>query len=174
MAIWVTVYCRKDLPPFQDDQLRRILELADLHTLGEIFDLDEEEIDSAVDCLMFQPSTTSRDAVVLDVHFGSERPLSVWSYESGSASEQVEEALEEIPEALRTPGAERVRAHLAQTRSVVAVELNSDQLDSVAEVLAMVIAYAAAERGDGLVDFYGNEWYAPEDRATPVLVAGGK
>jgi hypothetical protein len=164
--------------PLTADQVRRALDDSDLYTLGEVFDFEEEAIDAALSELEVKPGRNSGNASVLELHCNAGgRPVCVWAYEPEKVQEQVREALEGIPSKSKDPGAERVRQHLSQTRSVIAVELGLAQIDTVAEVLATALGYWFAEQGDGLIDFYGNEWQTPDDRTTvwaPVDGASGE
>jgi hypothetical protein len=167
MPARVLVYCKTSVAEVTADMLVNELRDADLITLAESLDLPEGE-DAAVqkmrDQLRFEPAGGTIHG--LEIHWHEhQRPIQV---ECGPPLPgEIEEMLEGLPDS-DLPNAMGVRAHLATTTEVVALEMGIDGSNHLAATISEVVAFYLAERGDGIVWFYHREFASPQDRGATL------
>jgi hypothetical protein len=141
---------------------------ADLMTLAESLDLPGGEEAAVRAAEPYLGAEWAGDAV--NFYWRAGRPLRLEVLHGADAEEDVDELLDDLP-AADSPGLTRVRAHLAETRSVVYIQLGTADLNQLATTIGEVLAFHLAERGDGIVRFHDREWAAPADRGVAIWVA---
>jgi hypothetical protein len=163
MPARVNVYCKTSVASVRAVDLRRELETADLMILAEVLELPEGE-EAAVAKLRAHLRVVAGDGTFerADVHWSpGRRSIQITREEDPEA--ELATLLDDLPDD-HSPGAERVRAHIADTVEVVHIELGFDAAEGLGGIVTEVLAYYLAERGDGLVCFYHSDWAAPTDR----------
>ena len=167
MSARVLVFCKKSVADVSADMLVYELRDADLMTLAESLDIPEGEeaaVEEMWNHLRFEPAGGTIDG--LEIHWHAhQRPIQV---ECGPPLPgEIQETLEGLPDS-DLPGAARVRAHLAGTRQIVAMEMGIDGSHHLAATISEVLGFYLAERGDGIVWFYHREFASPEDRGATL------
>jgi hypothetical protein len=164
MPARINVYCRRPTARLTADALRRELDDADLMTLAEHLELPEGE-EAAVRAI--RPHLRVEAAPGPELRYAeirwkpAGRPIQI--SRATEVAAELAETLENLP-AGDTPGARRVRAHLANCQEIIHFEMGIDDSLHLGSVLGEVLAFRFAEEGDGLIWFYYRDWASPEDR----------
>ncbi len=168
MAERVLVFCREPVMVTPRELVEELRD-ADLETLAEVLELEEGEA-AAVEEMWkcFRADGDALDGLELFWH-REQRPIQL------RAAPPMEEEREELLGGLKpeTPGLERVRTHLENTKTVVELEMGVHGARHLAATIAETLAFFIAEKSDGLVLFYGREFAAPDDRGRPLLMLRG-
>lgn len=167
MAWWLTVYCRESVAGLADEQLAAGLRGGDPDapagvdylTLAEDYDLDEHEVEAALEQLAIV--RVGDGPLDVELRYRPEadaRPIVVhrW-HEPARVAEEIEEAFDN-----REPPDE-AHAWLRACREVVGIELGFSQLDDMGLVIACELARYLAQKGDGVIVDDEGEWFAVED-----------
>jgi hypothetical protein len=167
MSARVLVYCKKSVASVTAQMLAAELGDADLMTLAEALALPEGEeaaVEELEKHLRFEPADGSLDGLTIRWH-EQQRPIQIEC--EPPLPDELEEALDELPDD-QSAVAARVRAHLAATTEVVAIEMGIDGSQHLAATIAEVLAFYLAERGDGIIRFYDREFASPQDRGATL------
>jgi hypothetical protein len=167
VAAWLTVYCAKPIRQLAGAELRKGIDPADWYTLAEGQGIDDDAVVKAAVSQLRIADDGSELRCRPDPKL---RPVQIhlWSAQERLAEERRE--VEERLVNLRSEGAERVRAHLERTISIVALELGFPMLERMEIVFAWEVAMYLAETYDGLVSGLDNDWYdADRHRFQPFL-----
>lgn len=171
MPARVLVFCKRSVADVTAEMLVNELRGADLMTLAEDLNLPEGE-EAAVDEMWTHLRIEPAGGTVkgLEIHWHErQRPIQI---ECGPPLPgEIDETLENLPDS-DSPGAARVRAHLAATCEIVAMEMGLDGSNHLAATISEVLAFKLAEQGDGIVWFYYRDFASPEDWATTLWQTG--
>jgi hypothetical protein len=170
MAEWISVYCRRQVR-LDAEAMRRELDVADLWTLAEALDLDDDELDTAIESMIGNLRVESADdgGAQIQVHWKPEgRPIQISTVTGGQALEQIAETLEEFLPPGTDPDLVRIRWHLNQCQQVVNFEMGIDDAQHLGATIGEVLAFFVAETGDGMVWFFDRDWVSPDDRAATI------
>jgi hypothetical protein len=155
MAYWITIYCADSVPAINLEEMRKGISSADWWTLGEDFDLEEDEVDAFMDHLIW---TTDPLAFGLK----DERPvrIHVWN-DPARIKEEIEELEDRMPPS--------VAGRIGKTKSIVALELGISQVRTMNEVVGFEIAYWFSETKNGLIMGPYDSWFDhAEHRWDPI------
>jgi hypothetical protein len=170
MAEWVVAYCKKSVAAVTAREMLEELRRADLVTLAEGLGIDEDDVEEAEKHLRFEKEKRDPGFVSASLCWKPEgRPIQI--RREIDPREAIDETLENLP-AGGGAGLARVRAHLAASVEAVSFELGGRDSNGVGAVLAEVIAFLVAKRGEGIVEFYGREWASPDDRGGCIWKKG--
>ncbi len=165
MAASLTVYCVLPVDSVTASDLTAPLGEADLYTVAEGFDIDDEAVvDEALARLKVEPFAGSDDARFRLSYAGDDkRPVftHIWDETSRVQTER-DEALEDVDDATVTKAVQRAVA-------VVGIELGWTQLEDIGVVLAGQIAEAFASAGSGVIRDQNDDWWAVQD-GVPTLI----
>lgn len=143
MASWVTIYLKESLTTLDIKDIQQGIAPADWLSLGEDFDLEEEEVNSFMEHLQWKQNP-------LEIVSEDERPIQIHIWNN---SKRIEEEITELDAPIQ------VQKHLANIKTIVAIEFGISQLGTMAEILAFEIAYWLAETKTGLICSPSNRWY---------------
>lgn len=164
MPARVLVYCKSSVLHVTREMLDRELRDADLTTLVETLELpegEEEAVEEMWKHYELEASSTAEGGGAEIRWHARQRPIQIsWR---APLDGEIEETLEDLPDS-DSPGAERVRRHLAATREVVSFEMGIDGSNHLAATISEVLSFFFAEQGDGLVWFYHRDFASPDDR----------
>lgn len=144
MSVWITIYLQRDPSPVAVERLRKGISQADWWTLGEDFDVEEDEVSEFMKALRWSESP-------LSFFLEGQRPvrIHVWT-----EPERIQEELDELQS---TPAA--VKQFLSRTTAIVALELGGAQLRTMHEVVGFEIAYWLSEEFNGIICDPSDNWY---------------
>ncbi len=171
MAARVLVFAKKSVAGLASAQLVAELRDADLMTLAEVLKLPEGET-AAVRAMwkIFRIEEDRQDDLDgVELHWHPEhRPIQI------RRGPPLEGELDEVREQIgKKRGARRVFDALDATTEVIEFEMGIPGSMHLAATIAEVLAFFVAERGDGVVLFYGREFAAPDDRGKTLLTLRG-
>lgn len=165
----VLVFCKKSVAGVTPAELVDELRAADLMTLAEVLDLpggEEAAVRAMWACFRLEHADPRElDGVELHWH-PQQRPIQV--RRGPPLHDELAELLDGMTERA-AQGSERVRAHLEQVTEIVEFELGIPGAHHLAATITEVLAFFVAERGAGIVLFYGREFAAPDDRGATLL-----
>jgi AcrR family transcriptional regulator len=162
MPARVIVYCKHPVGAVTEAMLKGVLESADLMTLAEALDLPEGE-EAAVEEMWKHLAIVGSESEFEITWHARQRPIQITI--EPPDREEMRELLEELLPKKGGPGLRRVRAHLPETREVVAFELGIDGSHHLAATITEELAFFFSARTDGVVWFYGDEFAAHTDRS---------
>lgn len=154
MAARATIWCKKPVT-IGLAELYRELASIDWYTLGEGWGLDEDAVEEALGGLAIAGEGLD-DA---EVRWGPGRPLQIRSI-TGADLEEMRAEQDKVPASATEAVSSAVQGW--------DLELGWSQIEGFGGALAFVVAFALAESGDGVIDFYGEQWFAAADRSTPL------
>ena len=159
MPAWVSVYSRRRLNGITPDQVLGALNQADLWTLAEDYDVDDDLVDAALPHLRVERVGPDH----LRVHYRepSQRQVEVRRW---TASDRVAEEIEELQLPSGNRG-ERIRGALAATVEVVGIEFGWSQTTDMGVVLAYEVARLLAAEGEGLIKGDDEAWSVIDEGA---------
>lgn len=149
MAAWITVYLQQPAPELNPTSIQEGIAVADWWTLGERFDLEEDEVDEFLDGLQWQ-------AEPLELGVEGQRPL---QFHVKTEAEEIREAIDELDELDEVEIPAVVREHLRSTRTIVAIEFGIGQLATMFEAVAFEVAYWLAAASCGVILGPDDQWY---------------
>ena len=165
MPARVNVFCKRAVE-INAEWLRQVLAGADLMTMAEFLDPPPEDEEALVD-EMWELFRIDRAAPPLELYWSKEhRPIQLSIYDDELRSGVISETIDEVDD--DSPGAERVRQHVAETKQIVGFELGFAGADGLGGILVEELAYAIAEKGDGLIWFWHRAFASPEDRCATI------
>lgn len=166
MAEWVVVYCNKSVADLRDADLLRELRSADLLMLAEAAGLEDEVAERAAEQLRFERTVTNSGFLSTELHYGAQlRPIQI--RRDSAPLEATQEVIDTLPDIIH-PGLASIRRHLHSTVECVSFELSAEAAQGMADILVEVLAFFVAQRGAGIVNFYGNAWFSPENRRRSI------
>jgi hypothetical protein len=165
MPAHVIVYCKHPVGAVTEEMLRDVLEVADLEILAEALDLPEGE-EAAVEEMWKHLAIAGSESEFEITWHARQRPIQITI--EPPDPEEIRELLEELLPKEGGLGLRRVRAHLAETREVVAFELGIDGSHHLAATITEELAFFFCARADGVVWFYGDEFAAHTDRGVSL------
>lgn len=158
MSHWITVYLKDSPQNLTAKDLQAAIADSDWWTLGEQFDLEDEEVDAFMDAITWKD-------IPISVGLAKERPLVVHQW---LEAERVSEEVKEVTEREGLPS--KVLENLAGVRAVVAIEMGLCHFGNMHEVLAFELAYALSEQFQGLICDANDQWYDhAEHRWDPIV-----
>jgi len=163
----VQVYCRRPVT-LTVGALRQLVADTDWETLAEHDDLDDDVIAASLP-VRVAAGDDAAPCWTADLEYGQGRRSIQLSYDDEPAviAERLEE-LEELLDEHHPDMADQLLERLAPTVADFGFEMGLDQPADLGGLIAAVVAFWIAEAGDGLIDFYGDEWYAASDRNRPL------
>jgi hypothetical protein len=162
---WIDVYCREPGVELDPDELFHAVDEADLMTLAEVLELPEGEEAAVEAARPYLRAESAGEAV--NVYWKPGRPLRLEAVHGDDARDDVAELLADLPPSC----VRRVREHLAETRTIVYIQIGLADSNHLAATIGEVLAFHLAEIGDGLVRFYDREWAAPDNRGVAIWTA---
>lgn len=167
----VLVFLKKSVAGVTPMELQAELKDADLMTLAEVLELPEGE-QRAVDTFwktgfkLEADDASDIDGVALHFH-ADYGPVLI------RREPPIPEELVELRRAIEgRPGADLVRETLDATVEVVEFLMGINGSHHLGATVSEVLAFFLAERGDGLVLFYGREFASPSNRGASLLALG--
>ena len=112
MASWVTIYLKESLTTLDIKDIQQGIAPADWLSLGEDFDLEEEEVNSFMEHLQWKQNP-------LEIVSEDERPIQIHIWNN---SKRIEEEITELDAPIQ------VQKHLANIKTIVAIEFGISQL----------------------------------------------
>ena len=143
MASWVTIYLKEPLKNLDFEAVQKGIANADWLTLGEDFDIEEDEVNSFLEKLVWKQES-------LSIELEEERPIQIQVWNS---DKKILAETEELDPPFK------VQQHLANVKTIVAIEFGISQHGTMFEVLAFEIAYWLVETNDGLICSPENSWF---------------
>jgi len=163
----INIYCRHADVVLDPQAMLHEIKLADLMTLAEDLDLPEGE-EAAVEAIWPHLRVELAGGTV-EVYWKPEgRPIQIDVVGGDEVRGYIAEMVEEQLPPAEHPGALRVLAHLAETRSIVFIQMGVADSHHLGATIGEVLAFAIAEAGDGLVLFYERDWASPDDRGENI------
>jgi hypothetical protein len=163
----VLVYCRQPIVGVTANEVTAELRDADLMTLAEVHDLPGGEA-AAVRAMWkvfrIDDGEPTLDGASIFWH-PEQRPIQVAI--GPPLDGEIAETLADLDDD-EGPGPARVRAHLAATVAVMSLEMGIPGSNDLAATISEVIAFYVAERFDGIVWFFYDEFAAPDDRGATL------
>ncbi len=154
MSAWITIYMQRDPAPLSLDRIRAGISQADWWTLGEDFELDEDDVDRFMKALQWKEAP-------LSFSLEGQRPVGVHLW---TDPDRISEELEE----LRSPP-ESVQQRLLGTSAIVALDIGGAQLRTMHEVVGFEVAYWLSEDFGGLICAPDDKWYDHDEfRWSPI------
>lgn len=159
------VFCKRPVA-IDAAWLLDVLRAADLMTLAEFLEPPPDDEEALVD-EMWKILRIDRDTPPLELHWSDEhRPIQLSVYDDELREGVIGETIDEVDD--ESAGAERVRQHVAATRQIVGFELGFGGADSLGGILVEELAYAIAERGDGIIWFWHRAFASADDRSNAI------
>jgi len=146
MAAWITIYLQDYVDSLTMNEIQKGVEPADWWTLGEWLDLEEDEVDTFMDSLIW-----SNDS--LEIGHEGDRPIQIHIWN------EPERVKEELEEALDFEPPKKVCKHLKNLKTVIALEMGFPQLDTMLCSVAFEVAYWLAETKKGLIRSQDDLWF---------------
>lgn len=157
MADRFIVYCKKSVSALTPEELLAGVQLADLHTIAEDYDLSDEEITDALNQLRVANITLGAfQRFRLSYRTEGERQIEV---ERWPIREIVEGVKEEVLQDMEGEALfEKVNAHFKETVDIVWASFGSSAEEAMAPVIASEAMRWIAEKYDGIVR-HGSVWW---------------
>ncbi|QOV90499.1 hypothetical protein IPV69_03790 [Humisphaera borealis] len=165
MSIWIRTFSPRPLGPLNAEALQSGIRK---RLLAAPFNPDEEE-DPEVVLSRLRISPRSADLLELYYRADAKRFIPVERWVGDAAAEEVEEALEDLEDAL-DPGAAKVRAILNRTVETVAFELKLSDAQGMGWPLAIAAAATFAEQCSGVIYAEDSGWMVPSGNEVEFLV----
>jgi hypothetical protein len=169
MASWISVYCRTSVGAITPAALLAGIQDRDPSasagidylTLAEDYDVDEDVVESALECLRVESASKTFDTYEVHYTKPAKRPVFVrrWT----DASEHVDEELE------RKKRPPKLVTRMRATVEAIGIELGASQLTDFGIVVAYEIARFLAQKGDGVIVDLQHEWNEVRDGAFKTL-----
>jgi len=154
MPSWITIYLQNFVSEMDAETIRNSVSDADWGTLGEHFEIDEEDVTIFIENLQWRNNPLEIGQVGL-------RPIQIHLYNN---AEDIKEELEELTTYPLTVG-----NHLKDIKTIVALELSTSQLETMFEIVAFEVAYWLAQTNRGLIQAPDSVWYDhDEHRWDPI------
>ena len=150
MPAWITTYLRDPPANLTPNTIATGIGAVDWLTLGEIFDLEEDQVKAFMDQLLWTDIPLGFTVEPNQRHV----QIHVWV-----DPDRVRMEIDELQqrEGLVLPAT--VHNHLMNVRGVVAIELGWPQLRTMYEIVAFEIAYWLAEIGAGVILSPDDYWF---------------
>lgn len=147
MSQRITLFLQQPLPSLGAQDLQTALADVDWRTLGKTMGLEDEAVDD------FGESVSWGNAPITLGRKG-ERPLVIHVWRE---ADRIAEELAEVAASGTLPIG--IKERLDSVKAAVGIEMGFCHFDNLFEVVAFEIAYALAERWEGVIWAPGGEWY---------------
>ncbi|HEY5927360.1 MAG TPA: hypothetical protein VIV11_37005 [Kofleriaceae bacterium] len=167
MPARVLVFCKQPIVGVTAAEVITELRDADLMTLAEVHDLpggEEAAVKAMWNVFRIEDGQPTINGASIVWH-ADQRPIQVAF--GPPLDGELAETLENFDDD-EGPGPDRVRAHVAATVSILNLEMGITGSNDLAATISEVVAFYIAERFDGIVWFFYDEFAAPDDRGATL------